>query len=1259
MAIYDRVLSQSDVLDRSQQHFRYSEAGLTPDSPYSFRVKAYKDHVAPGCSWESNYDETGSATQAPAAPDNLTVTAVDSTQIDLTWNDNSTSETGYRVQWCQGVACTFDADPSVNSALLPADSVGYTDTSVCQGDTYKYRVRAEKDDGPVWVTPWLIGQASTLVVTPPGNFTATARSESEIALSWDDLTIDEDQFVIERCQSAAFDCGTPTLISNFPGTVIGKQLHYRMDEALWNSTVNEVVDESGEGNHGRSYNGAVTVADGKYDRAGYFDGSSDYISTPLVLDQTIDGPGATFEAWVKPTLSGTTYYNVFSTDNGGYDWGLKHYNGLWYVNTGEGQRSTGVAVDLDTWQHVAVAFSPGGAAIKFYKNGVETPLSTSYIGYDNSSNPIALGRQANSSYYYFGYMDEVAVYNRPLTQTEIAQHYQQQIEFYGLIDTGLDPGLPYSYQIKATKTADCSWETFAVTATTTTDDPPAPSDLVISSPDTTTLDLGWTDNSGSETSYNLERCLGSGTACDEDGEFSTLDATLLPDTLAYSDTTVCEGTTYSYRLRAEKADGPIWQTVWEGPVAQITVSKVTPTGLVANQVSEVQIDLSWTDSNDDETGFKIERCAGAGCSSFVEIATVDAGATAYQDDQLDPDNSYSYQVKAYKTADCSWETDSSNIATAKTDVIVPSALAASTVNTTQIDLAWSDNTATETATVVERCTGSGCSDFVALSEVGPNMTSYADVDVCYGTTYNYRLLAKNEGLSYDGDGCWTRRAPLNFSGFVAGANVQIPVSYDADMRADFGDVRFYDEDGKRELAYGIVNKTDGVSATFVVKLGKNANISMYYGNAAAAHSGDLDQFIEFQETFPGTAIDNGNWVEIDPDNSIDQNNGLLLNDVSDSWSKALISTRTFARAAGKELYIDLTVPADTLGNNHIMIGWGLNQTTNPSHTQLGHALYWNNYTFTTYEKGVNTGGTSSGYAVNTNYQMKVVLKDVGAQYFVKGGIYTDWTLIQETSTYSDSPLRIGFAQYSHQMTIHQVTVGAATIDAGVSLGAEESSSCYSFSNTWQRGYSNEDEATTTSPVAPSGLLAIAVTDTQVDLSWTDNTDAESGFKIERCSGIGCSNFTQIDTVAGNVSSYSDTAAPVSVESSYRVRAFKNSSCSWDSGYSNISSDLTFPATSSNLVATALGSRVIKLDWDDNATDEDGYEVEVLVASGQFVKIADLPANSVSFVDTMAVDAGTEYKYRVRPYRGVDASPYSTIASETTYPYVEGDGTCWP
>ncbi len=44
------------------------------------------------------------AAQAPAAPSNLTATAASSTQINLTWTDNASSEDGFKIERCQGAA---------------------------------------------------------------------------------------------------------------------------------------------------------------------------------------------------------------------------------------------------------------------------------------------------------------------------------------------------------------------------------------------------------------------------------------------------------------------------------------------------------------------------------------------------------------------------------------------------------------------------------------------------------------------------------------------------------------------------------------------------------------------------------------------------------------------------------------------------------------------------------------------------------------------------------------------------------------------------------------------------------------------------------------------------------------------------------------------------------------------------------------------------------------------------------------------------
>jgi hypothetical protein len=979
------------------------------------------------------------------------------------------------------------------------------------------------------------------------------------------------------------------------------------------------------------------------------------VLTGLKIDQSAGGPGATFEAWVYPTVSDSGYRHVISTENGGWDWSIVNYNNLWYIYTGESIRSTGVTVDLNQWQHVAAVFTPG-SGITFYKNGVPQALNAAYIDYDTSDNPVNIGRRSNGSYYFAGRIDEVAVYGRPLTAEEIGNHHQWGIERFGLVDTGLAPTTTYTYRIKAVKSADCAWESPAAVATVTTQAPPAPTGLAATVPSTTEVDLTWTDNSGSETGYRLERCPGSGAACDEDIEFALL-VDLPADTTGYLDDTVCNGQTYTYRVRAEKSDGPLWQTSWDGPVSGTTPAFTDPGALTATRISEVQIDLTWTENTSDETGFSIERCSGAACSDFAEVATVGPDATLYQDDELSPETSYSYRVRGYKSAFCGWESGYSNVDSATTTVASPSDLVATAVNTTRIDLAWTDNTATETGTIIERCEGAGCSDFSDIDIAPAGATTYIDPSVAHSTTYSYRIKADNSGLSGSGSGFWTRRAPVNFPSFTPNAKFEMAIPYDTDMQNDFDDLRFYDTVGKRELSFYIKEKTDGVSATVWVQAGSNDSVYMYYGNPFALPCSEEDVRSDIY-TFEGTEIDPDAWVEIDSANTISQNDGLHLLDVSTGWNFALLSKQAYDRQIGREVLIDLHIPADTAGAKYFMAGWDLNQTSDPSYTQLVYGVYWQNYTFNIYERGASRG-TSAGqtYAPLTDYQMKVVLKSAGAQYYIRGGDYTDWNLLQETSNYTDSVMRIGIHQNSHRATIREIRVTPGQLSGTASTGPEEASSSYTFDHTWTSAASNSAEAMTDTPVAPSTLTAAAVSDTAVELSWSDHTVDETGFRIERCAGSGCSSFTEIATVGENVTVYTDTAASPSAVFNYRVRAYKTATYSWLSGYSNTSEDLTFPATASGLSATPVNSLMIRLDWTDNGDDEDGYEIEAQVWNREFVLIDIVPPNVTTFTDSEGIEPEGTYRYRVRPFRGADKAPYSNEAEATTPVYQEGDTTC--
>ncbi len=207
-----------------------------------------------------------------------------------------------------------------------------------------------------------------------------------------------------------------------------------------------------------------------------------------------------------------------------------------------------------------------------------------------------------------------------------------------------------------------------------------------------------------------------------------------------------------------------------------------------------------------------------------------------------------------------------------------------------------------------------------------------------------------------------------------------------------------------------------------------------------------------------------------------------------------------------------------------------------------------------------------------------------------------------------------------------------------------------FNSAGNSGYSNEASATTLSipqpPAAPSNLAATAVSSSQINLTWQDNSNNEDGFKIERKTGAG--SFVQIDQVGPNQTTYSNTGLTASTTYTYRVRAFNSAG---NSGYSNEASATTLsipqpPVTPSNLAATAVSSSRIDLSWQDNSNNEDGFKIERKTSAGSFVQIDQVGPNQTTYSNT-GLTASTTYTYRVRAFNSEGNSGYSNENSATT------------
>ena len=86
------------------------------------------------------------------------------------------------------------------------------------------------------------------------------------------------------------------------------------------------------------------------------------------------------------------------------------------------------------------------------------------------------------------------------------------------------------------------------------------------------------------------------------------------------------------------------------------------------------------------------------------------------------------------------------------------------------------------------------------------------------------------------------------------------------------------------------------------------------------------------------------------------------------------------------------------------------------------------------------------------------------------------------------------------------------------------------------------------PAAPTNLAAKTISKSQINLTWTDNSNNESGFRIQRCNGSTCTNFALIASVGAGVQSYSNTGLTANTAYRYRIYAYNSAG---NSGYSSI------------------------------------------------------------------------------------------------------------
>ncbi len=344
--------------------------------------------------------------------------------------------------------------------------------------------------------------------------------------------------------------------------------------------------------------------------------------------------------------------------------------------------------------------------------------------------------------------------------------------------------------------------------------PAAPSALAIRELTTGELVISWTDNSDNESGFQLDRSKGAA------GTFSEI-ASVSADVSTYQDAAVDGASEYCYRVRALGAAGSS-ASAFSAPACHQFAAPAAPSDLGATASLE-QVDLSWTDNSDNETGFEVWRSTAGASGTFALEATVGADVKSFGNTGLQDNAEYCYRVRATGSGGL----DSPFTPTACTTTPTPQApppaapsnLAAVPTSPTVIALSWIDNASDETGFEIWRSTTGATGTYSLLSNVVANVTNANDSGLDPVVPYCYEVRAVGAVNAPPSDfttaSCATTPAPPAPN---TPSNVSATATSTTDITVTWRD------NSSDETGFEIWRSTTGASGTysFLVSVAANA-----------------------------------------------------------------------------------------------------------------------------------------------------------------------------------------------------------------------------------------------------------------------------------------------------------------------------------------------------------------------------------------------------------------------------------------------------
>ena len=667
-------------------------------------------------------------------------------------------------------------------------------------------------------------------------------------------------------------------------------------------------------------------------------------------------------------------------------------------------------------------------------------------------------------------------------------------------------------------------------------------------------------------------------------------------------------------------------------------------------VDMAKLQVSWSSDYEYYTYFELQRSVPAQTASFSKIAEIPQGTFSYTDTLVNADTTYYYRVKGMVDE---LSGPYSNQLSGSLTLSAPSQFSVLAMNDNQIQLNWSFPTALskqntnenkinregsrfDLGFAIERKDDEG--DFVEITRINSNVFSFVDTELSSEVLYTYRMRTfLNQSFSSYTPAIAIQTMPLVAPTELSAEPISdqiVSLSWVDNCSFEEGFVieRKTEEGTFEEIAQLEADVTSyqdeglifGTSYTYRVAAVSTYNISDYSNEVI---SGTI---------FPApteltlTAL-NDHQVQVQWNYSLLKGDGYYWVTSSSLRSNEPIRKKWNSTESTDRFEEGFSIERKTVTGNFIEVG-----TTEAGVTEFVDSGLLVGVTYTYRVRAftsLNYSGYSNAFAISTTFpaptdlaltpisDQLIELNWVDNCEFEHGFIIErgedggEFEEIAEVNayetTYTDSLLIYGIL-YSYRVK------------------------AFTFFN--ESDYTNEATVATIFPI-PNNLVTEVISVNSISLSWDDNCDFEEGY-ILMCSENG-GGFYEVVTLGENVTSFTHEDLTYGSDFTYYVYAFTSLNISNYSDY--VTTTLIMPAPT-DLVTQAINDQSVTLNWSDNCEYEEGFKVERKDDNGDFIEIATLGMNAVSYTDE-ALIFGTDYTYRVRAF--VTPNLYSDYSNETT------------